>query len=149
MPATLATIEDINTHLPNNGQLRLEEGQDEVYQIDVVRVIKGYLAGTYSATTLAGWATPATTPGQIRAIAGRLIAAKVYAEAIAADINSVPEYAQQLYNEAMGMLGDIRTGSIVLTEFIDVAASTGSRLDLDSFWPDDSEPSKFTMNDRF
>lgn len=112
----LATLDDINTHLPDD-RLKATEGNEEVnrFQIDVDRTIKGYLSTVYSTTIIAVWDEPVNTPEFIRGIAGRLIAAYWYAAKVS---ESLPDwdgtYPKRLYDEAMKMLTDLRLGNVDL-----------------------------------
>lgn len=112
----LATLDDINTFLPQD-RLDATDGNEEItrFQADVDRTIKGYLSTVYSTTIIAGWDEPDNTPGFIRSIAGRLIAAYWYSSKTS---ESIPDwdktYPQRLYDEAMKMLNDLRTGVVDL-----------------------------------
>lgn len=146
---SLASLDDVNTHLPRD-KFEANDGNPEIalFGIDVERVIKGYLASVFSATTLSAWVSPATTPGEIRAIAGRLIAAFYYSKKVSEDMPDWDRtYPQRLYDEAMKMLTDIIDGEIVLT---DVTETPGTVLSGDFFFPTaaDGEP-KFTMGMRW
>lgn len=142
----LASLEDINTHLPEDKAEMLDADQS-IFQIDVSRYIKGLLSGVFTPVVLFGWDSPAHTPEIIRGIAGRLIAAKWYAKLYSEDATSVPEYAQLLYNEARDMLMGVRNGELAVLDANSVViAVTGLRLSSDDFWPNDTtgEP-KFSM----
>ena len=143
----LANLDDINTHLPID-KLKVTDGNEEVlrHQVDVERVIKGYLSSTYSAATLAAWADPDTTPGFIRAIAGRLIAAFHYARKYSENIPDWDRtYPQRLYNEAMAMLKEVIEGDIDLGI---PGEEAGTAFSGDFFYPRQSDP-VFTMDMRF
>jgi len=92
----LASLEDINTHLPSD-KARMQDSDDDSLQIDVFRYVRALLAGFFPVTTLSGWNTPANTPEIIRGVAGRIIAAKWYATLYSEDIEGASEYAQALY----------------------------------------------------
>lgn len=145
----LASLDDVNTHLPPD-KFSATDGNPEIefYQVDVERAIKGYLSSVYTAATLSTWVSPATTPGYIRAVAGRLIAAFYYAKKVSEDLPDWDRtYPQRLYDEAMRMLDEIRDGSVILIEVPEVP---GTALSTDFFFPraTDGEP-KFTMDMRW
>lgn len=144
-----ATIDDINTHLPP-GKAEIEDAEDDLLQVDAVRFIRSKLTGTFATTTLALWVDPTTTPEVIRAIAGRLIAAKWYAEIYAEDSDEDARYAQRLYDEAMMMLQQIIDGQLIVTDPVTgdpIEGETGTLTEA-SFWPNDDNP-KFTMDMEF
>lgn len=149
MAEILASLDDINAHLPQD-KLQATTPKVELLQLDAVRIVKGALASVFSATTLAGWDVPEDTPERIRAIAGRLIAAKLYAKAYSEDVVELPEYAQWLYDQAMADLNGVASGAIVLIEVTETV-NTGSRLTDDFFFPngDGTAEPKFTMDARF
>jgi hypothetical protein len=138
----LASLDDVNTWLPQD-KLEADVADVDLFQEDADRVIKGYLSGVFSAVTLAGWADPGTTPVTIRAIAGRLVAAKFYKQRYAEDVVDIPEYAQQLYDEAMAMLMQVVSGSLVIDPAIQVPGQLG---ELDFLPNDDSEGPFFRMD---
>lgn len=128
-----ASLEDINTHLPND-KLVLNEGTVTPFSNDADNVIRAYLSGVYTPLTLAGWDAPDNTPQTVRSIAGRLIAAKYYRERFATDSDVDPAFAQNLYNEAMGMLMGVKGGSIILPE---VTTDTDDQFNRNDFYPND------------
>ena len=154
----LVAIKDVNVHLPQDKLLVLN-ADDDALQLDVERIIKAKLSGTFSPTTLASWTAagdtfpPATVPHIIQEIAGKLIASMVYARAFSSEVGGVPEYAQKLYDEAMFMLEQIIIGDIVIPgeelpggEIVD----TGNRLTNDMFWPNaDTVGARFRRSDEF
>lgn len=138
-----ASIGDINLHLPND-KLIVDDGQYPDLELDAERIVRGYLVGSYSPTTLAGWTSPETTPGLIRGITGRLVAAFYYRKRYSEDSLRDPEYAQVKYNEAMKLLNDITAGILEL----DIADPdvTGDLIQSD-FWPNNNTtPAKFSMD---
>jgi hypothetical protein len=141
----LCTDKDVQNHLPVD-KLKFEEIPDDREQLilDAERVIRGHLAGVLSASTLATWLDPDSTPQLIRAIAGRLVAAQVYRLRYSEDSLDDPEFAQRTYDEAMRLLMGIITGSIILEE----VEEPTTQFDNTYFWPNNStaEP-KFTMDD--
>jgi hypothetical protein len=144
----LASLEDINVHLPQDKLVALDANETKE-QLDAQRIIFAKLSNTFSAGTLAGWASPATTPQTIRAVAGRLIAALIYARAFSSEVDGVPEYSQGLYTEAMTMLDQIIDGTITLPEVTE-EVETGGNLNASFFYPnDDATGPYFTMGARF
>lgn len=143
----LASLDDINTHLPQD-KLNASDGNEEIdrFQIDVERVIKGYLSSTFSATVLAAWADPDTTPDFIRSIAGRLIAAFYYAKKYSEDLPDWDKtYPQRLYNEAMAMLAQVLSGDVIIVP----GETPSTQFSSNFFYPTrDTEP-VFTMDMRF
>lgn len=145
-----ASLDDINTHLPP-GKAEIEDAEDDLLQVDAFRFIRSKLVGTFATTTLALWVSPATTPEVIRAIAGRLIAAKWYMEIYAEDSDEDAAYAQRLYDEAMMMIQQILDGLVTVLDpvtgepYPDV--NTGMLTEA-SFFPNDDNP-KFRMDMEF
>jgi hypothetical protein len=148
---SLANLDDINSFLPQD-KFRATDGNPKItlFQIDVERLVKGYLGSVFSATELNAWADPATTPNLIQSVAGRLIAAFYYRDKVSEQVATHEEraYPQRLYNEAMLMLDGIRLGKITLAE---VSELPGTAFDTDYFYPNDLEVDapKFTMDMRF
>lgn len=148
MAEILATLDDVNAHLPSD-IITLTNAEDDQLQIDAERIIKGFLAGTFTAATLAGWSDPDDTPEVIRSIAGRFIAAFFYKKRFAASSPDVPAYAQDKYDEAWEMLQSVKSGEIVLVEVLE-EVDFGGHLAQDDFFPNDSaDPPKFTMDMQF
>lgn len=144
----LASIDDVNTFLPQD-KLSATDGNEEIarHQIDVDRVIKGYLSSTYSAATLAAWADPDSTPSFIRSIAGRLIAAWHYARKLSEDLPDWDKtYPQRLYDEAMAMLLGVQNGDVDLGIPGEEAGTVFSNA---FFYPDKNTEPVFTMDMRF
>jgi hypothetical protein len=144
----LADLNDINTFLPQD-KLSATDGNEEIgrHQVDVERVIKGYLSSTYTAATLAAWADPDSTPPFIRSIAGRLIAAFHYARKLSEDMPDWDRtYPQRLYDEAMAMLLAVQNGDVDLGI---PGEEAGTQFSSNFFYPTkDTEP-VFTMDMRF
>jgi hypothetical protein len=138
---------DVQIHLPID-KLRVEtipDDKDDAYE-DAERIIRGYLAGVFESATIASWISPETTPSQIRAVAGRFAAAKIYRVRYSENSLTDPEYAQVLYNEAMAMLNAIIAGDILLDDVEDVTSG------FDNLWflPNaDSDDPIFAMGDRY
>ena len=144
----LITPDDVNVHLPTD-KLSVNEADITAPALDAERLIKGYLSNVYEAATLASWDEPADTPETIRAIAGRLTAAFVYARALSEDDTDVNEYAKSKYDEAMNMLMQVVNGVITLPE-VDPIDVSGSRLTSAMYAPnEDSTAPKFTMDSIF
>lgn len=135
---------DVQIFLPLD-KLKVEAIPDDkarAYQ-DAERIIRGYLAGVFEAATLAAWTTPSATPGEIRAVAGRLAAARIYRLRYSENSLDDPGYAQVLYNEAMAMLQAIIDGDIVLTGVTDPSTT----FDDTYFEPNaGTDPPKFAMD---
>lgn len=147
----LASLGDINTHLPDD-KAKMPDSDDDALQIDIARYIRSLLSGFLSPATLVSWDSPADTPELIRGIAGRLIAAKWYASLYSEDVDDVSKYAQWLYNEANKMIDEVRTGVRVLLDVNDVPIPLEGVISLtsDDFYPNDSAPAaKFTMDKVF
>src|SRR5687768_4214396 len=113
MAEILATLDEVNVHLPSD-IIQLTNAEDDQLQLDAERIIKGYLAGTFAPLTLAGWSDPTSTPEVIRGIAGRFIAAFYYKLRFAASDPRVPKYAQDKYDEAWLLLNQVKTGELTL-----------------------------------
>lgn len=144
---------DVQIHLPVD-TLKVEEVPDDrerAYE-DAERIIRGYLAGVFEPATLTAWATPATTPDQIRAIAGRFTAAGIYRLRFGQSNMDDPAYAKVKYDEAMGMLMGVVNGDITLIDpGTDLPITdVGLSMDTTYFRPtDESTAPFFTMDGRF
>lgn len=140
----LASLDDINTHLPDD-KAKMEDSDDDLLQIDAARYVRSLLAGMFSATTLQGWNTPDNTPELIRGVAGRIIAAKWYATLYSEDVDTVSEYAQSLYNEANRTIDAIRSGTMVVLDSSDnpIPTEAGAGLESGDFWPNDTTPGPY------
>lgn len=137
----LASLEDINVHLPDD-KAKMLDSDDDLLQIDAARYVRSLLAGMFSASTLQAWNTPDNTPELIRGVAGRIIAAKYYATLYSEDVDTVSAYAQSLYNEANNTILGIRSGSMVVLDSNDnpVAVEIGVSLGSGDFWPNNDTP---------
>jgi hypothetical protein len=154
----LATLDDVNNHLPVD-KIQMVAGADfNQYLLDVERIIKGALSNTYSASTLAGWSDPTVSssnakyvPGMIRSIAGRFIASFFYAKRFSEETTETSPYAQKLYDDALGLLTKIIDGEITLYDETDEIVETGGRLNEDDFFPNDpiATPPVFAMDKQF
>lgn len=136
---------DVQVHLPYD-KLKIEEIPDDLAKckLDTERIVRGYLAGVIPSATMALWLTPDDVPEVIRAAAGRLCAALIYRLRYSEQSLDDPQFAQNKYNEAMGMLQGIIDGTIIVDGIITV--EFGNTY----FWPNDStvEP-RFTIEGRF
>ena len=142
-----ADLEDINQHLPDS-TLQITEQDDEPYQNDAERIIRGYLSNVYTSTTLASWTTPNQTPSLIRSVAGRLIAASFYAAKISGETPDWNDYSDQKYKEAISMLERIQSGDLTLIEVTE-EITTGDTITSEDFWPNDLEGSMFKLEQEF
>lgn len=150
MSQQLASLRDINKWLTDH-KVEATDSNTAEFQLTATRLIKSALSGVFLPTTLFAWQTPNTTPGQIREIAGELVAAYLYRELYAEDEPGVPEYAQILYNEATALLNQIRTGSlVVLNDSDEPLEQNALETQQADFWPNDtSDGPYFTMSDSF
>lgn len=138
---------DVQIHLPVD-KLQVEEVPDDLARAkeDAERIIRGYLAGVVDSAVLALWIDPDSTPEIIRAIAGRLTAARLYRLRFSEQSLDDPEYAQNLYNEAMALLQGIISGQIDVP-----GVDEGTDFDDTWFEPNDAstDQPKFTMSGRY
>lgn len=115
MAEILASLEDINAHLPAN--VLINNAVDNSLQVDAQRLIRGQLVSIFTPAVLNAWLTPDTTPELIRTIAGRLIASKYYARLLSGeDADAFPTYSVNLYNEAISLLSDIKSGAQIVVD---------------------------------
>lgn len=148
MPEILASVDDINTHLPTD-KFTVEEATVDLLQISVARMIRGYLSNTFTKVTLVSWDSPADTPELIREVAGKLIAALYYAQRVAEDTtDDPPSLPQQLYDQAMKTLSGIRSGEITLLDSTEDPTTTGE-FTTDDFFPIDDTDRAFSMGKSF
>lgn len=143
----LANLDDANLHLPVD-KVVVDTAEFDETQLDAERIVRGYLANYYPASTLALWVDPASTPGLIRSITGRLIAAFVYRKRYSEDSFDDPMYAQNKYNEAISLLQGIQNSTIVVEG---IEEPTTDRLTSADFWPNNTTTAGpyFKMNDPF
>lgn len=129
MSEILASLSDINAHLPPNVQI--SNNVDDSLQVDAQRLIRGQLVSIFSGTILNSWDTPDNTPELIRSIAGRLIASKYYANLVSGQVpDEMAAFAVSLYNEAISMLADIKSGVLL------VVGTDGNPLSQDTIGSD-------------
>lgn len=138
-----AADSDIQTFLGED-KIRVTDANSRKVKVEADRLIRGQLAGVFTLVTLASWSSPETTPELIRGISGRLCAAFLYREIYSEEQTEIPQYAQELYNEAIQMLLDIKTGNLTVIGVDDgeVPSSAG----ILSFW---STVPVFTMDQTF
>lgn len=143
----LISDEDIQVQLPID-KLNIDNIPDDVVEVkkDVERIIRGYLSPFFEAATLAAWTDPDSTPGQIRAIGGRLGAALIYRVRYSEDSLNDPEFAQVKYDQAMAMLMGVANGTIILDDVDDV----GTQFDNSYFFPNSTTADPiFTIGAQF
>lgn len=139
----LAKLEDIRAYIAED-KLPVDDVNTSKLQLEVARLIKGKLSGVFQATTIFSWDEPDNTPGIIRNIAGELIAAFLYRERYSEDDTEVPEYARQLYMEAIGLLDEIRAGTLVVLDENDEPIEDNLlEMSAADFWPNDSTPGPY------
>jgi len=149
MAELLASNRDINRWLPGDKLVATDTNTAE-FQIDAWQLIRGQLASSFPTTVLATWTNPTNTPATIRAIAGRLIAAYLYRETYSEDSVAIPAYAQELYNEAIAMLAQIRANTLIVLDGSGNPIDNELALTAGDFYPNDGAPGPFfTMTDRF
>lgn len=148
----LASNDDVQTFLGND-KFTVDDGNSGKEQVEAYRLITSQLNGVFTTAIIATWITPATTPGIIRSIAGRIVAAYLYRNAFineAVEVNDA-EYGQILYNEAIKMLAAIRSGMLVVVDADNnPIAVSGLDMTMDDFYPNASTPGPvFTMGQTF
>lgn len=122
--ATLLDLDDILTFLPTDKFQNLEIGDGDLVDravVDAERIVRAELGAIYTPVTLAGWASPDDTPEYVRSIAGRLAAAFIYRNRFSGDSDNIDPYAQNLYNEALLMIGQIKNGKVNVAEVTDTS----------------------------
>jgi hypothetical protein len=131
-----ASLTDVNVHLPID-KAHAQDAQIVDLNLDAQRLIRARLVNNYDQIVLDLWTSPTATPELIREIAGKLIAAKFYAKLIAEDDPTGSAFAQELYNEAIASLNDLRDGNITL---LDTSGNIIANSDFSptSFWPNNS-----------
>lgn len=147
-----ASNDDVMTHL-SSSVLNLDDDIDfEKENHETATYIRSYLYGTHIPnTTIDTWLTPADTPAIIRAVAGKMIAAKIFERETSSNADVVDPYAVRLFNQAMATLQAIIDGRLVITELVvaGVAVTGTNHLTDANFYPNDAAPSgdqiKFKM----
>lgn len=147
----LTALADINTHLAETANFGIpDDATANPFQLDAFNVIMSKLSGVFSQSVLDTWVDAASTPGIIRSIAARLIAAKWYMRQVNGDSDiKIPPYSMELYNEAMAMLGEVISGQLAVLDDNGQPIPTGdsSEMTLNDFWPNASTPGPyFTMD---
>lgn len=142
-----ASISDIQTW-PREDRIDVNVVNSVKPGIEADRLIRAQLAGVFASTVSATWVDPDTTPETVRSIAGRLTAAYLIRNLYSEEGNAIPEYATELYVEAVQMLADIRRGTLTV---VDATGAPVNPVSSDiSFWPDDSTDGPyFTMAQQF
>lgn len=142
-----ASLTDIQAWLGNN-KITVDDAMSAKPNIEATRIIKGQLAGVFTPSMMLTWADPDNTPELIRSIAGRLTAAYIYKQLYSEETTEIPPYAQDLYNQAIAMLADIRSGAIVVLD-VDDEPVTADGVNVLGFWPNDTTVPAFTMDQEF
>lgn len=150
MAELLASNEDVNGFLPDD-KLEATDANSSSFQVDAVQLIRGQLASSFTPTILVSWNSPANTPKLIRQIAARLIAAQIYKRTYSEERSQLPEYAQDLYDQAIEMLTEIRSGNLlVLDDNGNPIGDDALSLGAGDVWPNnDTEGPFFTMTQKF
>lgn len=152
MPTLLASNDDVQTFLGND-KFTVDDGNSGKEQVEAYRLITSQLSDVFTTTIIAAWVTPVTTPGIIRSIAGRIVAAYLYRNAFINEAVEVSdaEYGQLLYNEAIKMLAAIRSGMLVVVDAgNNPIAVSGLDMTMDDFYPNANTPGPvFTMGQTF
>src|SRR5215469_12649521 len=143
----LASLNDVNGWLTSD-KLEATPANSAQPQIEAWRLIRGQLASSFTPVTLASWVDPNSTPDLIRSIAGRLIAAYIYRSTYAAESDTtIPAYAQELYNEAVSMLADIRSGNLTVVDVSGNPITGGTGFANTDFLPNNTTtPPYFIMD---
>ena len=146
----LASLSDINAWLPDD-KIEANDANTQQFQIEAWRLIRGQLASSFLPTVLVTWTSPTTTPDQIRSIAGKIIAAYLYKKIYSEDSATIPQYAQDIYTQAITDLAMIRSGAITVVDVNDIPIGINQQgLDTTDFWPNDTtDPAYFTMGAKF
>lgn len=150
MAELLASYEDVDGFLPED-KLEANDANASQFQVDAVQLIRGQLASSFAPTVLVGWSDPSNTPYLIRQIAARLIASQVYKKVYSEERSQLPEYAQDLYNQAIEMLREIRAGNLIILDTSGEPITTDElAMSSDDIWPNNlTEGPFFTMTQRF
>ena len=150
----LCTIDDVNSHFDRD-VLTADAENTQLPQVDVARLIKGYLARILDPVALASWSSPDKTPDIIRECAGFLVASQVYINyamrtTIILDQRNI---GQWLYDQGMGILNGVLAGQIpildpITDEPVPVQNPETMEDGLDYFPIDDTDRA-FTMSQKF
>lgn len=128
-----AALSDVNKHLPDDKAQAMDSEITDL-SIEADRLVRTRIGSVVDLTTMSLWLDPASTPEIISTISGLLIAAQFYAKLVAEDEADGSAYAQNLYDQAMALLMDIRNGDAI------IIGVDGTEVDTDilsgtSFWP--------------
>jgi hypothetical protein len=151
MAELLASNQDVNGFLPDD-KLQATDSNSSIFQVDAVQLIRGQLASSFAPTILVGWDSPDDTPVLVRQIAARLIAAQIYKKAYSEERSQLPQYAQDIYDQAIEMLQQIRSGALIITDSDGNPIATDLlNLDSDDVFPNNASTDGpyFTMTQRF
>lgn len=150
MTALFASNDDVQTFLGDD-KLTVTDGNSTTEQVEAQRLIVSQLSGVFLSSILVGWTSPSTTPGIIRSIAGRIVAAYLYRNAFINESVTSPEYGQFIYNEAIAMLRQIRLGALIVVDSDDnPIAISGLDMTSGDFWPNNTTDGPvFTMGQVF
>lgn len=135
-----ASLTDVNKHLPDD-KFYAQDADIINPGIYADRLIRSRLGGIVDPAVIALWVDPTTTPEIIREVSGLLVAAKLYAESAAEDEADGSAYAQDLYNQAIGILDEIREGISVIIGVDQIQIDTTTIEG--SFWPNNTTQEPF------
>jgi hypothetical protein len=141
-----AALNDVNVHLPAD-KLQAQDADIINLNVDAQRLIRARLASVFDLALMNTWVSPADTPEAIRRIAGKLVAAKFYAILAAEDDSDGSLYAQNLYNECVLELNEIRQGTETV---IDVSGNeiSNDSLSETGFYPNNTtQPPSFSVSE--
>jgi len=145
----LASLDDINKYLPED-RIQLDDATAPPFLLTAQRIVKGNLSYIYSPVTLEEWASPETTPDQIRELVGKLIAGLYYRVRVSEETPELASYGQQLYNEAIVELERMRKGDIGIIGIDgELILRAESVMDAASFFPNNGTPAVFSMGLEF
>ena len=140
-----ASLIDVNKHLPDDKYIA-QDADIVDPGIYADRLIRARLGGIVDPAIILTWVDPSTTPEIVREVSGLLVAAKLYGEASAEDEADGSAYAQSLYDQAIGILDEIREGISVIIGVDEIPIDTTSIEG--SFWPNNTtQPPSFTVAD--
>jgi hypothetical protein len=145
----LASIDDINGELDGD-VVKADANNTNLVQINVSRMVKGYLAKVVAGATIVTWVSPITTPDIVRVIAAKLIAAQVYFNYAARTSVIIEDnnFAQRKYTEAMNILNGIIAGDIPIVGEGGGTTIPPTILGPDEFFPSDATDRAFSLSMR-
>ncbi|HEX6825796.1 MAG TPA: hypothetical protein VF077_05700 [Nitrospiraceae bacterium] len=144
---SFANAADANKFLDGT-TISVTDGDDDGEQTSAEQIIRAYLTYRVPTATMANWdvsVLPASVPPLIREIAGRLVAAYRYRKLASEDNGSIAQYAQALYNEAIGMLDGILSGKLSIPEVDPTTMDGTSHLEDGMFYPNDAATDPFPV----